>query len=495
MGQTAALQNPVARWLVPALLVLIVGAGAGIVIPVAMDHRAVALAILCFLIAPLPIVVRLAQRRFDPFEPIQIVAITFIVMYGIRPGAELIWNMKAFIGMYARNGFDGAALISAVGMLSLYAGYALTAGRSIADRTPSVPDRWDPERSVRFGIWVLVVCVILTGLFAATVGPSNLFHFYLGRTTTSFQTFLLVSGYVALGPYLTIPASIIFLFAFARLRTFKTGMLFVISFAGAAFVSVPQGDRTYVLALALPLLMLPYLRRGTRPKGLTIIVALVIAILGLNVLLKTRTAGPNRPSAGSQVAGAILHIPRELQHFATGVDLAEFTVLELEHESYYTRYNPLTYHPGQTLLSAVAYWIPRKILHNKPPAAGQWVVNRLFPNTQQIRASFNPALFGDFWSDDGWLTIILYDIVLGIVCRFIWEYFKRHKRSEGVQILFAATAPIFVIMVRNSVVDAFARSLFLAGPMLLCLIVCSREKLRRWAGFRVRPELKLPAVD
>jgi hypothetical protein len=442
-------------------------------------------------VAPLPIFVRVAQRKFDPFESIQIVAMAFIILYGIRPGAELIWNIKSFDDQWARAGFDGAALISAVGMLSVYLGYALVVGRRIADRTPSVPDKWDPYRSVRFGIWVLVVCVLLTAAFAATVGPSTLFHFYLGRSSTSGTTFLAVSGYVALGPYLTIPATVIFLFAYARLRTLKTFVLFVVSLAGALFVSVPQGDRTYVLALVMPLLLFPYLRKFRRPSAAGLIVTLIVAILALNVLLVTRSAG--HPPLGKMVVDTVTHVPSELKKFATGVDLAEFSVLELEHEAYYTKVNPLTFHPGQTLLCAAGYWVPRKILKNKPPAAAQFVIDRLFPHVATQRASFNPAIFGDFFADYGWVTIILYDIVVGIICRFIWEYFKRHERSEGVQIVYAATLPILVIMVRNGVVDAFARSLFLSGPLLLCLIVCSRERMRRFAGYRMRPEFKRPA--
>lgn len=475
--------------------VLALGTLAGVAAAAVMRNREVGLAIICFLVAPLPIFVRLAQRKFDPFEPVQIVAIAFIFLYGIRPGAELIWNIKSFDAQYARDGFDGAALISAVGMLSVYLGYALTFGRRIAQRAPGVPNMWDPQRAVRFGIWTLVACALLTAAFAATVGPSTLFHFYLGRSDTTSATFLAVSGYVALGPYLTIPASVIFLFAYARLRTVKTLVLFLVSFAGAAFVSVPQGDRTYVLALFLPLLLIPYLRKGRRPKGVTLLVSVVVAVLGLNVLLSTRTVGGQRPSFANEVANAFTHVPQQLQNFATGVDLAEFSVLELQHEAYYTRVNPLSFHPGQTLLCFVGYWVPRAILHNKPPSAAQFAIDRLFPNTIATRASFNPAIFGDFFADDGWVTIILYDLIVGVICRFIWEYFRAHERSEGVQILFAATLPVLVIMVRNSVVDAFARSLFLTGPLLLCLIVGSRERMRRVAGYRVRPEFKHPVAE
>jgi hypothetical protein len=440
-----------------------------------------------------PIFVRAVQRKFDPFEPIQIIALTFFILYGIRPAAELASGFRYFDNQYARSGFTGAAAISLAGVLSTYAGYAMTIGRTWARRAPVGADRWDPERSVRFGIWVLVACGLLTAAFAATVGPSNLFHFYLGRTNTSFQTFLAVSGYVGLGPYLTIPASIIFIFAFARLRTVKTFLLFAGSFAGAVFVSVPQGDRTYVLALVLPLVVFPYLRANRRPKAVTTLIVVLAAILGLNVLLATRTVGKRQPLP-TEVVNAVTHIPHQLKDFATGVDLAEFSVLELEYEAYSAKTNALGYSPGETILATLAYPLPRSIIgkNNKPQAAGQQVINRLFPPKMGQRASFNGAMFGDFYSDFGWVTIILYCAAIGIMVRFMWEYFLLHKKSEGIQIVFAAALPMLVILVRNSITDAIARSLFMVGPLLLCLIVCSRPQMRRLAGYRVHPLLKSP---
>jgi hypothetical protein len=473
--------------------VVALGLIAGLDANLLVEHTQAGLAVLLPIVALAPIIVRLVQRKFDPFEPIQIVALTYFFLYGIRPFSELLSNFAFFDNQYTRGGFTGAALVSLVGIVSTYAGYAMTFGRSWARRTPASAERWDPERSVRFGIWVLVVCALLTAAFAAQVGPSTLFHFYLGRTTTSFQTFLAVSGYVGLGPYLTIPAAIIFAFAFARLRTVKTFLLLAVSLGGAIFVSVPQGDRTYVLALVLPLVVFPYLRVSKRPSGATTLVVVLVAVLGLNILLGTRTVGKRQPIL-TETANAVTHIPHQLSKFATGVDLAEFSVLELEYEAFHSKSDPLTFQPGQTLLATLAYPLPRSIVGktNKPPPAGQAVVNRLFPNQSGQRASFNPAMFGDFYADDGYLTIVLYCLVIGMGIRFLWEYFLLHRESEGIQIVFAATLPMLVIMVRNSITDGIARSLFMVGPLIWCLIVCSRPRMRKLAGWRVRPELKDP---
>jgi hypothetical protein len=456
-----------------------------------MLHREVGLATVCVVVSLLPVFVRVAQRKFDPFEPIQIVGITFFVLYGLRPLSELIWHINYFVNQYTRGGFDGACLISAVGMLSLYIGYALRGGLRVAERAPGVPDRFDAERSVRFGIWILVWCALLCAAYAATVGPSVWFHFYFGRTHNDYQTGLQVVGYVGLGPYLTIPAAVIFAFAFARLRTFKTFLLLAISAGGAIFFTFPRGDRTYILALVLPLLVFPYLRNKRRPAPILTVVALIVAVIALNVFAAIRQTTARAPLL-TTIEHGFTHVGGQLKHFAIGTDLAEFSVLELEQEAYATKDNPLTFHPGQTILCFLVYPLPRRLVKKKPPAAGQWVVDRLFPTHSAKRASFNPAIFGDFYADGGYVTIILYDLFVGIVVRFIWEYFRRFESSEGVQILYAATLPVLVIMVRNSVVDAFARSLFLSGPLLLCLIVCSRQKVRRLAGYRLHPRVKTP---
>jgi oligosaccharide repeat unit polymerase len=475
--------------LTPVLGVLLLGLLAGLAAAGLVAHPQAGLAIVLPIATLLPVIVRLVQRKFDPFEPIQILAITFFVLYALRPAGELLYGMKYFNNSYMRGGFTGASVVSLVGVLSVYLGYAAATGGRLARRIPTLPHTWDPVRSVRFGIWVLVVCGLFTAAFAASVGPSTLFNFYLGRTTTDYQTFLSVVGYVGLGPELTIPAAIIFAFAWWRLRTFKVFLLFMISFAGAVFVNFPQGNRTYIIAFIFPLLVLPYLIKGRRPSGVGVAVALIGAVLAMNILLAIRNVETRKPLL-STVTGAVTHVGTQLKQFTTGVDLAEYSVLELEWEAYHSKANPLSFHPGQTILSSIVYPLPRKIVGKKPKAAGQWVVDRLFPSKGGKRASFNPAMFGDFYSDYGFVTIVLFCAAVGIATRVLWEYFRRNSASLGMQIVFAATLPVLVIVIRNSVLDAVARGLYLTGPLVLCMIVCARPRMRRFAGYRVRPELK-----
>lgn len=469
------------------------GLAAGGIAIAAIVRPELTLTIALAIVAPLPIFVRVAQRRFDPFEPIQIMAVTFTILYAIRPIAELGFGIDSFIGRSTRGGFSGAALISIVSLLALYGGYAVTYGRRAAHRIKPLAPMWDTARSVRFAGWILLVAAFLTAVFAATVGPGALLHLYLGRSSNDYLTVFAVSGYVSLGPQLTIPASLILIFAFMRRRTLGTAILLFIAVGAAIFITVPRGDRTYVLALVLPLIVLPYLRKERRPSTATMVVAMLIAVMGMNVLLATRRHETRGRHGGplNAVVDAVTHPGDQLKEFATGVDLAEFTVLELEYQAFTRHTAPLAYHPGSVVLNFLAYPLPGQLV-DKPPAAGTYVVEDIFPPTGPVRASFNPALFGDFFADSGWISSLIYCFLLGIGVRILWEYFRRNESSKGIQIVFAATLPMLIILIRNSFTDAVARSLFEVGPLILCLIVCSRPPMRRLAGYRLRPAVPEP---
>jgi hypothetical protein len=92
-------------------------------------------------------------------------------------------------------------------------------------------------------------------------------------------------------------------------------------------------------------------------------------------------------------------------------------------------------------------------------------------------------MYCDMFADWGWITLVLVSLCVGIGARTLWEFFLRHGHNEGVQILFAATLPLLVIMSRDSVPFIIARSVFLALPLLVCLVVCSRPRRRRFSPY------------
>jgi hypothetical protein len=470
-----------------AVWAAILGALAGGLAAAIITDPRIGLVILLALVVPAPILVRAFQRKWDPFEPIQIFVITFMVLFVLRPIAEIVYNIEDFYQYYplGEKGFVGACAICLVGIGSLYLGYALNLGRRIATKVKPLPQAWDTDRSIRFGIGVLVVAAIGTALFAATIGPGTLFRFYLGRTTTDEQTFLLVSGYVGLAPYLVIPATTIFLLAWLKKRTPGVFCLFLGSLLVALYLVLPRGDRTYLLALVLPLLALAYLRRGRRPTPWQLVGAVAVAMIVLNVIVQLRNVETrDQAGVGTTVVKALANPLATLKDFAVSVDLGEFSVLELEYEAITSDTNNLPLHPGATAASAVTLGIPRAIIGTKPKSGVEHTTQFLFRN-QDRRASFGPSMFGDEFADWGWVTLIFWSLLVGVVARALWEYFKLYETNEGIQIVLAAILPVLVIMTRNNIPDTIGRSLQLVFPLILCLIVCARPRTRRVGGYRV----------
>jgi oligosaccharide repeat unit polymerase len=253
------------------------------------------------------------------------------------------------------------------------------------------------------------------------------------------------------------------------------------------FVTVPRGDRTNIVALVLPLLVLYFLLRGKRPRGPMIVLTLIVAIFGMNILLATRHVETRAQNPIVRtIENAFLHPLGQLKQFANGVDLSEFSVLELEWHAFHKTVNPLTYVPGSTVAATVAGPLPHSIVGKKPQEALIHVTNYIFPNNNR-RASFGPSMFGDMFGDYGWFTLVIFSLLVGVVCRVLWEYFLMYGESEGVQIVFAAALPMLVIMTRNAIPDVIARSVFFVLPLLLCLVRCSKPSKRRLAGFRLKP--------
>lgn len=464
---------------------LALGLIVGILTVLGTVHDETSTLILIFLVVPIPIVVRLYQGRFDPLEPVVILSVAFFVLFAARAAAELAYGIDRFDypsgGGYARSGFPGALVIAIVGSLAVWAGYFVPTGRTLASRIKPLPTDWDIDRALRFVIYTLIVCLMGTALFALTLGgPGALIRFFSGRSQNDYQATIATSAYVYLSPQLTLPASLILLLIFRRRRTLGVGVLLAVTLLAATLVVVPRGDRTYVIAFAMPLVAAYYLSRNRRPTVVGMVVALLATVFMLNVLLQTRRVETRSANGGfaANTFDAITHPGRQLEDFLSGVDLSEFTVLEIEYTE--VKEGRLGFHPGATFLSTLAGPLPRKFVGKKKPDPGlKYVTDHIFPVNER-KASFGPSFLGDLYADYGMATVIFYCLLIGVAARTLWEYFRRFSDNPGIQMLLASALPLCVILSRNSLPDVIARAVFLTGPVIGCMLYASKTRRDRF---------------
>jgi hypothetical protein len=325
-------------------------------------------------------------------------------------------------------------------------------------------------------------------VWAAQVGVSTVINLYAGRTRTSF-TLQSTTAYYYLGPYLTIPASLILFSAWSKRRTLGVAVLLAVTISLWLLLTVRRGDRVFVLALAQPLWFMWYLRRGRRPRLIAILATALVVILATNVLGALRyTETRAQRGVDRTIVAAIDNPGHELTKFITGIDTSMFTVLEIEAHQYALHAVP--HYPGTTVTSLLTGWIPRKLFPNKPRAPDALLDIRLF-RTIGGQNSFATSLFGAAFADYGWPMLVATSIVVGILMRAVWEYFLRYP-GLGMQMFFAAASPLSLILLRGDPADTLGRAVFLVVPLVLCLVLCSRPPLKlasplEWMGRRQRP--------
>jgi oligosaccharide repeat unit polymerase len=481
---SAAAANFLARGrLLVAPVVAIAAVGCGAVAWWGVTHPKVGLIVAMAVLGSLPFWLRGLQGRWDPFEPIQLVAVGVLFMFVARPILELNEHLQAYAPNYnATPGFIPAMVVGLVGTAMLYAAYFSRLGSRIAGRVRSLPSDWDAPRSLRFTIWLLIFGALLTSLFVAQVGVHGYLQILSGRSVGNVATFRTSDGYFEAAAYVAIPGSLIALTAWKKQRSFAAGFIFVLCVAVTLGLTVQRGDRTFELALFLPLIVIYYLHRGRRPRVWAILVALVVFAIAANVSVGLRNKETrSQNGVGHTIVSAVTHPGHELASFVRGADGSEFSVLEIEMHEY--QLGVLHYWPGSTIASLATGWIPHSVYIHKPLSPLQHLTWTLFPATLG-GGSFQPPMYGSFYVDGGWVSLLVLCALIGIVLRAYWEYLLRHPKNLGVQLFYASSLPLVAILLRADLSLVFAGAVFLSIPLVLCIVRCSRAPLRLRLGRR-----------
>ena len=140
----------------------------------------------------LPVARRIAQGRFDPFEPIVVFALAWGVMFVVRPIAIVIRDDTEFYDVDIEPTLDDAVFLGLVGAVAFVVGYHAPFGPRILSRIPRPPDVEPTRRVLVASVIVGVLAVSTFVLYLLWAGGTSAIDIFFGgrgpSSTTSSAT-------------------------------------------------------------------------------------------------------------------------------------------------------------------------------------------------------------------------------------------------------------------------------------------------------------------
>ncbi len=427
-----------------------------------------------------PIVARVLQRRFDPFEPIVLFVLAYGVMFVVRPAAMLAEHHLAYDGPRTSNDVSGtfskALVLALVGAVAFVAAYETSMGRRLASGWRGLGD---------LGTRRVVAIALVTGgvgvasfvaFLISSSGFSSVSLIFRGRNPELSQDVARTTFYLWFSFFLLVPATLI-LVAVGLERRRKILLLVGLAF-GALFLlrTVPLGARIALLPLLGGAFVFYYLRRSKRPSVVVLAALALIALVGSAFLSDLRGRG----TRGESVAQTVVRATRPHRIVAPLVsgpdsDMAPALAMALTQIPKKFHY---TY--GRTIFGdLVSRPIPRALWGDKPELPREKLIASLWPIESKkggINSEFSVLLY--FFWDFGIPGVVVGMLLFGVGARTLFEYFRNYRHSAATQLLYSLALWFVVIGLRNSPVDTFVQLVFVVFPAWLAVRLSERRGVR-----------------
>lgn len=414
----------------------------------------------------IPGLVGLVRREHDVLEPRYLFALAFGVLFVIRPMLEWssVHGVPTIGGLDPTPTYLAAIFVAALGGISFYAGYYSPLGIGLAARLPKAPMVLDEGR-VRIGVLgVTVTGIALYVAFLMTSGGLGSFAAVIaGRNQDYVSLVSQPAGYLYSGLLFLFPAGVILLVVADSWRSL-TGL------AGMALVAtsvVPQfftGARSATLPALLTLVLLSYLRRGSRPRLVTIIaLALVGFVLVITVPRDYRNTDDRTGSLVDAVASSISNLEEAGREFFLGLDTAMLPALAIE-----LSYVPdvIPFQLGSTYAEAALRPIPRAFWSGKPEAGETQLMRVLWPDLAAQRVGLAFSLFGEPFLNFGLPGVAAISSLFGMAWRGLWEYWRRQPHNVVAIGVYAISWPFLFVYLRGGIGVDYQRQLIALVPFI-----------------------------
>lgn len=426
----------------------------------------VILAVGVAIVLALPIAWRVAQRRFDPFEPILVFALAWGVMFVVRPLAIVIRDDTNFHGVDIGSTLDKAVLLALLGGVAFVIGNEAVVAKRLAARIPATTSRWTARRALVGSCIASGLGMASLAVFLLSIGGTSAVGTFLRGRSTELDELMRDSPLILFWfSLLVIPGALTaFAVAVARPR-YRTLLAAALLIALALLRIVPTGSRLNVLVLIGAIVVVAYLHRSRRPGLIAVVVGFLVALTVSYSFLFFRYA-ETRESFPAVVRSVGSTPDRIFAPVLRGADAEMAPALAGA-----LRVIPadLGYAYGEaTLVDLVARPVPRVLWNGKPLPHTQRVTGIVWPEAREL-GGFDPAftpLLSFFW-DFGLLGVVIGMFGYGLVARGLYEYLLRTSGDTRVQVVYAAALWTVVVAVRFDPVLLVMHLAVVFIPMLL----------------------------
>jgi hypothetical protein len=414
------------------------------------------------------------------WSPLTLFAAVFAYYFVVGPLLALGFGSTSAYGVDFRPMMWKAWLAGLLGLASIYAGFAIRTKRFKDRLVAGIP----PELRRRFWRYFFALAGLgaVGFVYLAYVSGQSLatlllpIHGGLGLDLSSSEREGLAAGnYLLLLINVFIPAMCL-LSALQLDQPLPRRLLLVILPAvQVAFFYASLGFRHRIVILALSMAATTYLMRRKRPNPGTLVLSAAGIVLGAGLIVMTRSYG--RGLDLSQIAGLGL-----VDVFLGGFnDAGTFFTTALVIDSIPSTFPYVGLNP---LWIALTIPVPRTLWPNKPfPLFLEYFGSLTGTQGQAV------PVVGEHYMMAGWVGIVVGGLIIGIIYRCFWEFYRANPGNPLVVTLYAVSwALCFPVVNRGYLAQTLMEFFF----DLLPLVVLYRLSRKTMVAIGARSPARSP---
>jgi oligosaccharide repeat unit polymerase len=477
--------------LVGIAVAALLGALAGYSPPLSWRYALVGMAIF---LSVLPFARAVAQRRFDPFEPVYLFALSFAVLFALRPIFDLSQpgGLPSFVGYALQSTYTAALAVGVIGAIGFYIGYYSRIGNRLAKSIAVPSGQWVGATLFTFVVLGTLVSLGLFAIFLAGQGGlSAVAAFLSGRNPVSGAALHTSSGYLYTAPLWLTSFAVLLLARMPRWQSLG-GLIAFTLLSLSQWTEIALGDRAWTLPALAAVVATWYLRRGRRPSVWTAAFLLVaVFIVGVTVPRQYRTTVDRQAGLAQTVLAATFDPGLGVAQFFGGGDTAMVDALAVE-----LQFVPGTipYQFGGTYLEELTRPFPRSFWSGKPVAADTQLMSAIWPDYDRAFVGFSFSLFGEPFLNLGFVGVLTFGLAFGALYKTLYAWFLRDRLNPAVVTIFALSWPFVFVYARGGVGADYHRQLIYIVPVLLAILLAGIRRRAPSTGLQVSGPTRLAAA-